>query len=297
MEASSSSRTCFCLTPSAPPIRLHDTHCGDCLGPSGGEQTPRLTTVCDKSGSFGHSIPVLRCRAFLRQLTVPSPQEGGTKVRTLFAYLMEAGTFGRCPRLARTFPVASTTSAAKLELSPSDQKRTVSPLAQPPTPPSSNSLPTQTVFSHRVLAHGTRSIRCPTSHPSSVHRYTSSPWNEREEKPRNEAQRRYNDDGDQVVQMTNYPNVFRGLVWPCHDIRRTWPQPKKRRQQSHGCAVPRVDMPYEASQLLPVSISYYSSFPPGTRKDNGRPLAGHRPHRPQAAEQTAPHGRDHLANP
>ncbi|KAK0377513.1 hypothetical protein CLIM01_05118 [Colletotrichum limetticola] len=174
MEASSSSRTCSCLTPSAPPIRLHDTHCGDCLGPSGGEQTPRLTTVCDKSGSFGHLVPVLRCRAFLRQLTmdltltpsrwmVPFPQEGGTEVRTIFAYLMEAGTFGRCPRPARTFPVASTTSAAKLELSPSDQKRTVSPLAQPPTPPSSNSLPTQTVFSHRVLAHGTRSIRCPTS--------------------------------------------------------------------------------------------------------------------------------------
>lgn len=102
---------------------------------------------------------------------------------------------------------------------------------------------------------------------------TSSPWNEREEKPRNEAQRRYNDDGDQVVQMTNYPNVFRGLVWSCHDIRPTRPQPKKRRQQSHGCAVPRVDMPYEASQLLPVPISYYSSFPPGTRKDSGRPLA------------------------
>lgn len=43
---------------------------GDCPGPSGGEQTPRLTTVCDKSGSFGHWCPVLRCRVFLRQLTM-----------------------------------------------------------------------------------------------------------------------------------------------------------------------------------------------------------------------------------
>ncbi|KAK1711674.1 hypothetical protein BDP67DRAFT_490636 [Colletotrichum lupini] len=95
--------------------------------PSGGEQTPRLTTVCDKSGSFGHLVPVLRCRAFLRQLTmdltltpsrwkVPSPQEGSTEVRTLFAYLMEA-VFVHCqwrPPEFRHWPVESLKSLGSL---------------------------------------------------------------------------------------------------------------------------------------------------------------------------------------
>ncbi|KAK1672868.1 hypothetical protein BDP55DRAFT_241136 [Colletotrichum godetiae] len=169
------SSTCS-LTPSAPPIRLDDTHCGDCPGPSGGEQTPRLTTVCDKSGPFGHWSTVLRCRAFLRRLTTLTPSKFPPRRSTYIVRLPNGGRYLReMPRACEDPPSSEHNKRSKVELSPSDQKRTVSLLAQPPLPPptlsqpkpfpidfysrhSSNSMPNlSSVISLRIeAAHGTK---------------------------------------------------------------------------------------------------------------------------------------------
>ncbi|OHE92795.1 hypothetical protein CORC01_11873 [Colletotrichum orchidophilum] len=161
------------LTPSAPPIRLDldDKHRGHCPGPSGGEQKPRLTTVCDKSGPFGQWSPVLRCRAFSCRSTrdsdpFPLCWVPRRKVREYIVCLPKtSGCLQEMPKAyeARTFLAGtpgSRTSVAKLTGAVTVRPGANRLPASPTTPPSARSLQPNP-FSHR-FSHDTRSIRCPT---------------------------------------------------------------------------------------------------------------------------------------